>query len=309
MANSFIPVDDKYYNAQLVGKVFTQVETDPDTQVETTHYIMETLGGQRKEIPQEIFDDIVNGEYTPGGVTVDDQISDTSENPVQNKVIYRQIQGVAEMAEGKSAAYVVDDEIDTAFNSQDSTITINSSFTDVNIGVVSLDKLRIGDVIYVTETDVPDRWVQTITKQGDEVISVTLGKMETAKVPVLDVQVNHQSTVTDGVAEITVDSALDSTSENPIKNKVVTEALSAVRGLSGTATLLANDWVNNEQSLVLSELGDDDAVFFYPSSSTDKELLESANVFVSASYSTVTFSAETTPSSDISLYYFIARGA
>lgn len=108
---------------------------------------------------------------------------------------------------------------------------------------------------------------------------------------------------------VTIDSALDPTSENPVKNKAVTEALSAVRGLSGTATLLANDWVNNEQSLVLSELGDDDAVFFYPSSSTDKELLESANVFVSASYSTVTFSAETIPSSDISLYYFIARGA
>ena len=67
-------------------------------------------------------------------------IQHPSENPVQNKVIYGELEDIREVAEGKTANFVVDDTVDTVFNSQADTITLTSSFTDINKGIIPLDK-------------------------------------------------------------------------------------------------------------------------------------------------------------------------
>ena len=146
MATTYIPVDGKYYNSQLVGRVYTYNVFDPDTQAEVVHYALEYIGGQIVDISEQIYQAIVDGQYSPT-ITVDDALSDTSENPVQNKVIYGELEDIREVAEGKTANFVVDDTVDTAFNSQADTITLTSSFTDINKGTIQLDTLRIGDVI------------------------------------------------------------------------------------------------------------------------------------------------------------------
>ena len=204
MATTYIPVDGKYYNSQLVGRVYTYSVFDLDTQAEVVHYALEYIGGQIVDIPEQIYQAIVSGQYSPT-VTVDDALSETSVNPVQNKVIYGELEDIRAVAEGKAANFVVDDTTNTAFDSQADTIALTSSFTDINNVTIQLDTLRIGDVIYVTQTDVPDRWVQTITlNTSDEVVSVTLGKMETAKVPVLDVEVNGVSVVNNSMANVQI---------------------------------------------------------------------------------------------------------
>ena len=99
--------------------------------------------------------------------------------------------GMAELAEGKSQAYTLAyDPSDpggtfnnSVFNSQNDTIIISNSNTLYISGgkitgpqLVSAMNLKIGDVIYVTNTDVPDRWVGAINSG-----SYMLYKMETSK--------------------------------------------------------------------------------------------------------------------------------
>lgn len=92
MATTFVEIDNRYYNSQTLGKAFTKEIVDSETGETTTLYYAQTLGGQDVEIDQQTYQDIIDGEYSPQGgggtITVDSEISSTSENPVQNKVIY-----------------------------------------------------------------------------------------------------------------------------------------------------------------------------------------------------------------------------
>lgn len=83
-----------------------------------------------------------------------------------------------------------------------------------------------------------------------------------------------------------------------------------IKGVGGTITLLASSWSGTTYTLTVVGLGTNDAIFFSPSTTTDKEALEANKVFISPSTSgtTVTITAETAPSTDISLDYFISRG-
>lgn len=102
----------------------------------------------------------------------------------------------------------------------------------------------------------------------------------------------------------------DGTEENPYSNmQIIDNAIQKIYGTSGEVTLTASNWQNNSYALNISKLGVNDAVFFTPANLTSKTVLESANVFISSNASIVTFSAQTAPTQDIILAYFIARGA
>lgn len=90
--------------------------------------------------------------------------------------------------------------------------------------------------------------------------------------------------------------------------QIIDEFAGSIPGVSGTATLLASSWSDNSYSLTVSALGANDAIFFSPATSADKTAMESANIFVSVNGTSVTFTAGTTPTANISLNYFIARG-
>ncbi len=100
-----------------------------------------------------------------------------STNPVTSGGVYDAIDNVAQMANGKTSAYVCSYASNADFNSSAAQITITSSFTDINSHTITLSDLQVGDVILITEVDVPDRWVGALTNS-----SATLYKMETTKV-------------------------------------------------------------------------------------------------------------------------------
>lgn len=93
-----------------------------------------------------------------------------------------------------------------------------------------------------------------------------------------------------------------------ISSMLVPSDLNVVYGISGSVTLATSDWSNKVCTKTISGLGSNDAIFFTPSSSSDKTALQNADVFVSVSGTTVTFTATTLPVADISLSYFISRG-
>ena len=79
------------------------------------------------------------------------------------KATYDAIQDVREIAEGKSATYIIDDTVQTEFNSSTDPIhLIGTTFTDANSVVHNVADVRVGDMFYVTQTDVPDRWVSHV---------------------------------------------------------------------------------------------------------------------------------------------------
>ena len=90
--------------------------------------------------------------------------------------------------------------------------------------------------------------------------------------------------------------------------QIIDEFAGAIYGVSGTAVLSASGWDNGVYTLTVASLGANDAVFFSPATLTDKTAMDSANIFVSVNGTTVTFMAGSTPSANISLNYFIARG-
>lgn len=79
-------------------------------------------------------------------------------------------------------------------------------------------------------------------------------------------------------------------------------------GVGGEIELQASSWSNNTISVTISALGANDAVLLAPVSAEDKSALETANCIVSVENTTVTFTADKTPTSNISLNYFIVRG-
>lgn len=80
------------------------------------------------------------------------------------KATYDAIEVVRAVAEGKTATYVVSyaGAGNANFNSQNDTITCSDYITDTNGNTVYISSLNVGDNIYVTETDVPDRWVTDV---------------------------------------------------------------------------------------------------------------------------------------------------
>lgn len=85
---------------------------------------------------------------------------------VSSDGIYDAIQEVRELAEGRKQTYVCSDVTNVVLNSQNDSVSLESNLIDINSQTVALSALNVGDTIYVSETDVPDRWVSNITQVG-----------------------------------------------------------------------------------------------------------------------------------------------
>lgn len=80
------------------------------------------------------------------------------------------LDSIVELAAGRTKNVVISDAaitgyVNSSFNSTQNTITLLKSdkIQDVDGVDVNLSDLKLGDEVYVTQTDVPDRWVGSIT--------------------------------------------------------------------------------------------------------------------------------------------------
>lgn len=90
-----------------------------------------------------------------------DFVTNITANITESQVINLtdDLQNIREVAEGKTKSFVVDDTINPLFNSQADTITVATEIIDNNGNTITLDNTNIGDVFFVLQTDVPDRWI------------------------------------------------------------------------------------------------------------------------------------------------------
>lgn len=110
-----------------------------------------------------------------GGALIDDTQS-SSDYVYSSAKVDSIVADVREIANGKTATFVISDETNTDFDSQNDTISV-ASFTDINGDTFTAADVSVGDIVLVTDQDVPDRWVGSITND-----TITLYKLETIKV-------------------------------------------------------------------------------------------------------------------------------
>ncbi len=154
-----------------------------------------------------------------------------------NTIVTGLINNVLEVAEGKTKNYVIDD-------SETGTNVVNTSFASVNdIIILSigsnkiqplaeeeellLSDLKVGDIISILQTDVPDRWVAYIDTETDQIM---FSKLET---------------------KFDIDTIPTQNSTNPITSEAVYSGLAGKvdksqigyveLGISGTSGTLTND--------------------------------------------------------------------
>lgn len=111
----------------------------------------------------------------PGEVNIDDS-SITTESTWSSSKTHTEIEAVAEMAGGKTKTYIISDTDNPNFNSQVDRIGA-ASLVDISGNTIDIDDLNYGDIILVTQTDVPDRWVAGYTGTNRDFY-----KMETQKI-------------------------------------------------------------------------------------------------------------------------------
>jgi len=139
--------------------------------------------------------------YTPLEVhnPIDNELKSDSVNAVQNRIIKSELDGIREIASGKSKNYVISDEDNITGEETDEGYINVTAITGIGSSYAELSqKLKIGDNIYVTNILQPDFWVSQINS------SISLHVLEIAKQSVSGVTVNGRNVVgSDNIAAIT----------------------------------------------------------------------------------------------------------
>lgn len=73
---------------------------------------------------------------------------------------------VVQIAEGKTKTYVISASVNLSFASNEDTIKLSMQGTNITTTTgqtsIRLSELKLGDIVLLTDTDYPDRWVSTI---------------------------------------------------------------------------------------------------------------------------------------------------
>lgn len=168
-----------------------------------------------------------------GGVTVDKELSSTSTNPVQNNVIYNALlnkvgtdifSGFTLLGGGTKIMWREGTQSIGAINAANYSGTARGSIHDGDGNVITstyATKTELNSCVKTVNNVTPD-------ENGNVNISVSGG--------------------TGG--NITVDSALSSTSTNPVQNKVIKDALDDTANLNKNNTFLKENWFEKGVSLL-----------------------------------------------------------
>lgn len=169
-----------------------------------------------------------------GGVTVDEELSSTSTNPVQNKVIYNALlnkvgtdifSGFALMGATSTIAWRQGSQAIGSINAKNYSGTARAATCD--------DESNVITSTYATKTELNScvKSVNNVTpdENGNVTISVSGGGIG---------------------GSITIDSALSSTSTNPVQNKVIKDALDDKANLNKNNTFLKENWFEKGVSLL-----------------------------------------------------------
>ena len=164
---------------------------------------------------------------TDGGVTVDDALSSTSTNPVQNKAIYNALLNK------------VGTDIFSGFALMGATAPIRWRQGSQVVGSLTASNYT-GTAAKATSDGAGNVITETYAKKTD--VSGMVKSVNNIKP---DSNGNVSITVSGGGTNVTVDTALSATSTNPVQNKVIKEALDGKLSKTETAAAAIKDGAGN----------------------------------------------------------------
>ena len=162
-----------------------------------------------------------------GGVTVDEELSSTSTNPVQNKAIYNALLNK------------VGTDIFSGFDLMGAATTIAWRQGSQRIGSINASNYT-GTALRATQDSDGNIINTTYAKKSD--ISGMVKSVNNVKP---DSNGNVAITVSGGGSSVTVDTALSATSTNPVQNRVIKEALDGKLGKTEIAAAALKDGAGN----------------------------------------------------------------
>lgn len=162
-----------------------------------------------------------------GGVTVDEELSSTSTNPVQNKAIYNALLNK------------VGTDIFSGFDLMGAATTIAWRQGSQHIGSINASNYT-GTALRATQDSDGNIINTTYAKKSD--ISGMVKSVNNVKP---DSNGNVAITVSGGGSSVTVDTALSATSTNPVQNRVIKEALDGKLGKTEIAAAALKDGAGN----------------------------------------------------------------
>lgn len=170
-------------------------------------------------------------------ITVDAEISSTSTNPVQNKVIY------------KALSNKVGTDIFSGFDLMGAATTIAWRQGSQRIGSINASNYT-GTALRATQDSDGNIINTTYAKKSD--ISGMVKSVNNVKP---DSNGNVAITVSGGGSSVTVDTALSATSTNPVQNKVIKAALDGKLGKNETAAAAIKDGAGNNIAETYAKFG------------------------------------------------------
>lgn len=98
---------------------------------------------------------------------------------------------------------------------------------------------------------------------------------------------------------------------NEMERQAAYAEIKSLYGVNGTVSLPASGWADNKQTVTIPNVGEDDFITFFPATSEDNILVVKSGLYceVDALDGVVAFTVGDTPTSDISLKYYINRSA
>lgn len=173
-----------------------------------------------------------------GGVTVDEELSSTSTNPVQNKAIYNALLNK------------VGTDIFSGFDLMGAATTIAWRQGSQRIGSINASNYT-GTALRATQDSDGNIINTTYAKKSD--ISGMVKSVNNVKP---DSNGNVSITVSGGGTNVTVDTALSATSTNPVQNRVIKEALDGKLGKTEIAAAALKDGAGNTISTTYAKKTD-----------------------------------------------------
>lgn len=180
-----------------------------------------------------------------GGVTVDEELSSTSTNPVQNKVIEAALKNKASL--DKNNTFSKENLFQKGISllaDRDSDSAIKWYPNPVEQPIASIDDTNYtgnaASATKATQDGAGNVITDTYAKKTD--VSGMVKSVNNVKP---DSNGNVAISVSGGGSSVTVDTALSATSTNPVQNKVIKEALDGKLGKNETAARATQDGAGN----------------------------------------------------------------
>jgi len=179
----------------------------------------------------------IKNAQTTGGVTVDEALSSTSTNPVQNKTVYTALNsgyyGVATMSVGTDTVTYSATVTPAPLIAAGLRVTIN--FSGFKAGLNNYLSVNSSTAFPIYQNGI-DLFVAEETISYGECLDLVLVADDTS-VDNYHWEIINAGEILNMNLQISVDTALSSTSTNPVQNKIVNTAINTINNKLGTTTM------------------------------------------------------------------------